>query len=86
MGVGGQVSKLANVASMESHGVEFTLSTRNISTKNFKWTTDFIFSNAKNKVTELKSDANVMSMISGSGFALEGTGTFVILFELPRAE
>lgn len=43
MGVGGQVSKLANVASMESHGVEFTLSTRNISTKNFKWTTDFIF-------------------------------------------
>ena len=72
MGVGGQVSKLANVASMESHGVEFTLSTRNISTKNFKWTTDFIFSNAKNKVTELKSDANVMSMISGSGFALEG--------------
>lgn len=72
MGVGGQVSKLANVASMESHGVELTLSTRNIQTRNFRWSTDFIFSNAKNKVTELKTDVNVMTMISGNGFALEG--------------
>ena len=51
-GVGGQIRKLANVATMKSHGVEFTLSTRNIQTKDFGWTTDFIFSQAKNEVTD----------------------------------
>ena len=51
MGVGGQIAKYANVASMRSHGVEFTLSTRNIATKDFKWNTDFIISHAKNTVT-----------------------------------
>lgn len=71
-GVGGQIEKYANLASMKSHGVEFTLSTRNIETKDFKWNTDFIFSKAKNKVTELQSNSTVMDMVSGSGFALEG--------------
>ena len=72
MGVGGQISKYANVASMRSHGIEFTLSTRNIVTKNFKWNTDFIFSHAKNTVTELDSHSRVIDMISGAGFGLQG--------------
>lgn len=71
-GVGGQILKLANVATMKSHGIEFTLSTRNIQTKDFGWTTDFIFSQAKNKVTELESDAEVMDVVAGTGFALKG--------------
>lgn len=71
-GVGGQTAKYANVASMRSHGIEFTLSTRNIVTKDFKWNTDFIFSNAKNTVTKLESHSRVIDMISGAGFALEG--------------
>ena len=73
MGVGGQISKYANVASMRSHGIEFTLSTRNIVTKDFKWNTDFIFSHAKNTVTELDSQSRVIDMISGAGFALQGS-------------
>ena len=72
MGVGGQIAKYANVASMRSHGVEFTLSTRNIATKDFKWNTDFIISHAKNTVTELYSNSRVIDMISGSGFAQQG--------------
>ena len=72
MGAGGQTSKYANVASMKSHGFEFTLSTRNIITKDFKWNTDFIFSKAKNEVTELDANSRVIDMISGVGFALEG--------------
>ncbi|MGL5272417.1 MAG: SusC/RagA family TonB-linked outer membrane protein, partial [Phocaeicola sp.] len=52
-GLGGEVTKYGNVATMESSGLEFTLSTRNIVTKNFKWNTDFIYSHAKNKITEL---------------------------------
>lgn len=71
-GVGGQTLKYANVASMESHGFEFTLSTRNIETKDFKWGTDFIFSKTKNEVTDLDSNTTIMDMISGSGFAMEG--------------
>ena len=71
-GVGGVTYKYANVASMKSHGVEFTLSTKNVKTKNFSWTTDFIFSYADNEITELKSIASTMSLISGNGFALQG--------------
>lgn len=70
-GVGGQIRKLANVASMRSHGVEFTLSTKNIQGKDFSWNTDFIFSYAKNKVTELESNAKVIDVVTGYGFALK---------------
>jgi TonB-linked SusC/RagA family outer membrane protein len=71
-GVGGEIEKLANVASMKSHGLEFTLSTKNIMMKDFSWTSDFIFSYAKTKVTDLQSNATVMDVVAGTGFALEG--------------
>lgn len=71
-GAGGQISKMANVASMRSHGVEFTLSTRNIKTKDFSWNTNFIGSHAKNKVTELDTETEVIDVVSGTGFALKG--------------
>lgn len=64
--------KYANVASMKSSGFELTLSTKNIRTKSFQWTTDFIFSKSKNEITELDSKARVMSLISGMGFAEKG--------------
>ena len=71
-GIGGQVVKLGNVASMKSSGVEFTLSTVNIKTKDFRWTTDFIYSHAQNEVTSLENMQRVIDLVSGSGFALEG--------------
>ena len=71
-GVGGSIAKYANVASMKSHGVEFTLSTKNIITKNFNWNSDIIFSNAENIITDLKSRSNVIQLVSGTGFAKEG--------------
>lgn len=72
MGIGGQITKYGNVAEMKSHGVEFTLSTKNINLKDFKWTTDLIFSYNKNEVTKLESQKRVMDLVSGSGFAREG--------------
>ena len=72
MGIGGQISKLANVASMKSSGLEFTLSTQNIVTKNFKWSTDFIFSNSKTEVTEFDSNSRMIDMIVGTGFTQKG--------------
>ena len=71
MGVGGEIYKYANVASMRSHGEELTISTRNIETKDFKWSTDFIFLSSKNTVTDLDSRANIMQMITGTGFTNE---------------
>ena len=48
-GSGGQGMKYANVASMKSSGFELTLSTKNIRTKSFQWTTDFISQNPRMK-------------------------------------
>ena len=71
-GVGGFPYKYANVASMRSHGVEFTLSTVNIRNHAFSWTSDLIFSNSKTKVTELDTRSNLMNFISGTGFTRPG--------------
>lgn len=71
-GTGGQVAKYANVATMKSHGVEFTISTKNITNKNFTWTTDWTFSYAKNKITDLKSRSRVIDLVRGTGFPIEG--------------
>jgi TonB-linked SusC/RagA family outer membrane protein len=64
-GAGGQTSKYANLADMESHGLEIGLSTVNIQTQTFKWTTDFIYSLAKNKVTSLENSCNAYYLIVG---------------------
>lgn len=83
-GVGGSVERMANVASMKSHGFEFTLSTRNIESRNFQWSTDFIFGYNKTEVTDFKSRSRVFDLISGVGFAREGypvRGLFSIPFE-----
>ncbi|GAB1416598.1 SusC/RagA family TonB-linked outer membrane protein [Paludibacter sp.] len=71
-GVGGQIAKYANVASMKSNGIELTISTKNMKTKDFSWETDFIFSKAANIITELDSRSNVIQLVSGSGFAKKG--------------
>ncbi|MEG2179032.1 MAG: SusC/RagA family TonB-linked outer membrane protein [Bacteroidales bacterium] len=71
-GAGGVIAKYANVASMRSHGVEATLSTRNIITPNFKWTTDFTFSKTKNKITKLENRSSVIDLVTAGGYAKEG--------------
>ena len=72
MGVGGQVLKYANVASMKSHGLELALSTRNIVGKDFKWNTNFIFSKTKNEVTDFSASTRAIDMVTGTGFTMEG--------------
>ena len=83
-GVGGEIAKYANVASMNSNGFEFSLTTKNIVGKDFSWVTDFIFSGAKNKITELDSRSNVLNLISGSGYAKKGYPVRA-LFSIPFA-
>ena len=68
--MGGQ--KYGNVASMKSRGVELSLTTTNIKTKDFSWTTNIIYSHTHNEVTELENNQRVIDLVKGSGFALEG--------------
>jgi len=68
--MGGQ--KYGNVASMKSRGVEMSLTTTNIKTKDFSWTTNIIYSHTHNEVTELENNQRVIDLVKGSGFALEG--------------
>ena len=70
-GVGGEVTKFGNVASMHSDGVELSLSTTNIKTRNFTWTTNFIYSHSHNVITDLYNYSRVMDLIAGNGFALK---------------
>jgi TonB-linked SusC/RagA family outer membrane protein len=71
-GVGGFILKKANVANMKSKGFEGTVSTKNVITKDFKWTSSFTYSWINNKITKLDARSNVMSLIEGDGFPMEG--------------
>jgi hypothetical protein len=71
-GVDGSIVKLANVASMKSSGQEFSLTTRNIVTKDFEWTTDLIYSHNRCEVTDFDSRNRVIDLITGSGFTEKG--------------
>ena len=68
--MGGQ--KYGNVASMKSNGVEMSLTTTNIKTSDFTWTTNIIYSHTHNEVTKLENNQRVIDLITGSGFTMEG--------------
>jgi len=57
---------------MKSDGFELSLTTQNIRTKNFKWTTNLIYSHSHNEVTKLYTNLRVIDLVRGSGFAMEG--------------
>ncbi len=71
-GLGGQIQKYGNIATMKSSGIEISLTTTNIRTRDFTWTTNFIYSHTKNEVTELETSKRIIDLVSGSGFAQEG--------------
>jgi hypothetical protein len=71
-GIGGEVSKFGNVADMESKGLELSLSSINIKSKNFSWVSTFVYSKVKNEVTKLETTSRVIDLVTGNGFAREG--------------
>jgi len=71
-GAGGALRKFANVASMKSKGVEATLTTNNIVTEDFSWSTDLTFSYCKTEITELLAQTRVIDLVRSNGFAREG--------------
>ncbi len=66
-GIGGQLIKLANNASMNTNGVEFQLNTQNIVTPNFKWGTTINVAYFDQEITELQQRPNVFDLVSSTG-------------------
>ena len=71
-GYGGALRKFANVAEMKSHGVEFTLSSQNLRTKDWQWNSDLTFSYNKTEITKLLSTSRVIDLVVAGGFARVG--------------
>ena len=83
-GTDGFITKYGNVASMKSNGLELSLSTTNIKTKDFTWTTNFIYSYVHNEITKLNSRTRLARLVSGVGLAREGYPARA-LFSIPFA-
>jgi TonB-linked SusC/RagA family outer membrane protein len=59
-----------NAGEIENKGIEFTINSRNIQTKNFTWTTMLIFSKYENKVISLDGFPPLTQQIGSGGGSL----------------
>ena len=82
-GTGGFFKPYGNVASMEAKGVELSLTTQNIQSKLFSWTTTFSYSRNTNKVTKLNSHPDVSTLVSSSGGAAREGYPLASIFSIP---
>ena len=71
-GIDGFVTKTGNTAAMKSNGIELSLTTTNIRSGDFTWTTNIIYSHSRNEITKLLSTRRIIDLISGTGFGVEG--------------
>lgn len=66
-GTGGFVDGLyGNVAQMTSNGVEVSLTTQNIRSKDFSWSTSVTYTHNTNKVTRLNTNPSVTNLTAGA--------------------
>ena len=66
------IRQYANVAKMKSSGVELSIASTNIKTKDFQWSTSLVYSHTSNEVTRLESAERLIDLVAGSGFTLKG--------------
>jgi len=57
---------------MKSDGFELSVSSTNIKTKDFSWTTSLVYSHSHNEITKMENKTRMMDLISGTGFARAG--------------
>ncbi|WP_378187011.1 SusC/RagA family TonB-linked outer membrane protein [Aquimarina sp. W85] len=62
---------LTNLGEINNQGFEISLNTRNITNKNFTWTTDFNLSANKNEVVSLIDDADLFGNAAPSYFSVD---------------
>lgn len=66
-GIGGQKLKQGNNADMETKGIEFSLSTKNLNNTRLKWSTSFNFSVYNQEITKLQNEPSVLGLVDGTG-------------------
>lgn len=66
-GVGGQYYKYANFGDMRTRGVELSLHSRNIRSKDFSWDTSLVLSYMNQEITRLLNSPNTFDMVAGRG-------------------
>ncbi|MFC2110172.1 SusC/RagA family TonB-linked outer membrane protein [Bacteroidota bacterium] len=66
-------TSLKNIGEINNRGLEFTLTTRNISEENFAWTTDFNWSRNRNKIVKLIDGADIFLDASPGHFLQDET-------------
>ena len=66
-GIGGQYYKYANFGDMRTQGIELSLSTTNIETKELSWSSSLTLSLMNQKITRLRNTPNALDMVAGRG-------------------
>ena len=82
-GIGGELTKAANYADLESQGVEFSIGGRPYSKRDFTWQTNFTFGYNTNKITKAENYPLVFDLVVPEGGAKQGypvRGLFSIPF------
>lgn len=57
----GAGSTMVNIGEMENKGIEVELRTNNIVSKNFNWSTTFLFTSVKNEIVRLNNNEEIIS-------------------------
>ena len=70
--VTGYTSRYANIGNTENKGVEFTFTSRNISRRNFQWTTNLTVSHNSSKVTDIVTAHGYVSTYNSGGYMIYG--------------
>ena len=68
----GFTSRYANIGNTENKGVEFTFTSRNISRRNFQWTTNLTVSHNSSKVTNIVTSYGYVSTQNSGGYMIYG--------------
>ena len=68
----GFTSRLANIGNTENKGVEFTFTSRNISRRNFQWTTNLTVAHNSSKVTDIATAYGYVSTYNRGGYMIYG--------------
>ena len=71
-GIGGEAFKTGNYADLKIEGYEFAISSVNIKTANFKWTTNFNIGYNTEKITELKFNPRLVDLVTANGSPFTG--------------
>lgn len=65
-------TRVANIGSTQNAGVEFTFTSRNISRRNFQWTTNLTVAHNSSKVIDIATARGFVSTYSSGGYMIYG--------------